>query len=191
MPRLPSIDPDSATGSAADVSRPDSKGAGSVPNMARAMANSPALVRGWLGLTGGPTDGVIRAGVRERLAIATAGYNDRAYCLSAHTFIGPKIAEIDSDELDHARRAESADPHSAARLALSDAIVRHQVAVASKDRAAARGAGVSDVEICEVVGHVAANILTNYFNIVADVENEYPVVEPITAERKPPHESTK
>jgi hypothetical protein len=34
----------------------------------------------------------------------------------------------------------------------------------------------TDAEIGEVVGHLALNVLTNYFNILAEVENDWPVV---------------
>jgi hypothetical protein len=34
---------------------------------------------------------------------------------------------------------------------------------------------VTNVEIAEVVGHVALNVLTNYFNVLADVEIDWPV----------------
>ncbi|WP_084216191.1 hypothetical protein [Pseudonocardia spinosispora] len=35
--------------------------------------------------------------------------------------------------------------------------------------------GVTDTEIAETVGHVALNVLTNYFNVLAAVENDWPV----------------
>jgi hypothetical protein len=35
--------------------------------------------------------------------------------------------------------------------------------------------GVTDAEIAEIVGHVALNVLTNYFNVLADVEIDWPV----------------
>jgi alkylhydroperoxidase family enzyme len=40
----------------------------------------------------------------------------------------------------------------------------------------ARAAGVSDAEIGEVVGHIALNVLTNYFNVLAGVEIDWPTV---------------
>jgi hypothetical protein len=42
----------------------------------------------------------------------------------------------------------------------------------------ARAAGVTDAEIGEVVGHIALNVLTNYFNVLAEVDNDWPVVTP-------------
>ncbi|MFE2611512.1 hypothetical protein ACFXDI_51470 [Streptomyces mirabilis] len=39
---------------------------------------------------------MIPAPVRERLAIATAEYNNCTYCLSAHTYIGARVAKVDA-----------------------------------------------------------------------------------------------
>ncbi|MFE9812794.1 carboxymuconolactone decarboxylase family protein [Streptomyces sp. NPDC005227] len=64
------------------------KSIGSVPNMAKAMANSPALLKGWMALSGALAGGDLPAPVRERLALACAEYNRCTYCLSAHTFLG-------------------------------------------------------------------------------------------------------
>ena len=36
----------------------------------------------------------------------------------------------------------------------------------------------SDAEIAETIGHVALNVLTNYFNNVAHTEIDFPLVEP-------------
>ena len=44
--------------------------------------------------------------------------------------------------------------------------------------AAAREAGLTDAELSDIVGHVALNVLTNYFNKAFDVEVDFPVVEP-------------
>jgi uncharacterized peroxidase-related enzyme len=178
MSTLPQIDPATATGAAGDVLAQVRKTLGAVPNMAKAMANSPALVTGWLALSGALSGGVIPAPVREQLALATAEYNRCEYCLSAHTLVGSKVAKLDAAEIERARHAEASDPHVAALLALSDAIARRRGSVDEAALNDARAAGVSDAEIAEVVGHLALNILTNYFNILADPDNEYPVVRP-------------
>lgn len=39
-----------------------------------------------------------------------------------------------------------------------------------------RDAGGTDEEIAETIGHVALNVLTNYFNKAAGVEIDFPVV---------------
>ena len=140
------------------------------------MANSPALLQGYLALSGAVAGGSLRPAVRERLAIATAQLNGCEYCLSAHTYLGANVARVDTDELDSARRAESADPHVAALLQLSNAIAENAGDVDGVEMAAARGAGVTDEEIGEVVANLALNVMTNYFNVLARVDNDWPVV---------------
>ena len=39
-----------------------------------------------------------------------------------------------------------------------------------------RNAGFSDGEIAEIIAHVALNVFTNYFNIAADVDIDFPKV---------------
>lgn len=171
------VEPETATGAAKDLLDQVQKSLGLVPNMTKVMANSPALLKGYLALSSAVGSGSLPAGVRARLAITTAQLNGCEYCLSAHTFIGGNIAKVDAPELDAARRAESNDPHVAALLRLSNAIAENAGDVDEATIAEARAAGVTDKEIGEVVANLALNILTNYFNVLADVENDWPVIE--------------
>src|SRR5689334_12325825 len=93
------IDPDNATGVAAELLTQVKESLGLIPNMTKVMANSPALLKSYLALSGAVSGGSLPAGVRERLAIATAQLNGCEYCLSAHTFIGGNIAKVDDAEL--------------------------------------------------------------------------------------------
>lgn len=178
MNRIVPLDPATATGPAADLLAQVQQALGVTPTMTRAMATSPALLRAYLQLSGALATGVLPAGVRERLALATAEANGCGYCLSAHTSIGAQIAGVPADELERARSAESADPHIAAILALSDAVLQNAGDVSDAGLAAARAAGVTDAEIGEIVGHIALNVLTNYFNTLSQVEIDWPVVAP-------------
>ena len=173
-----SIEPTDATGEAAVLLTEMQKSIGAVPNMAKAMANSPALLKGYMGLSGALAAGVLPAAVRERLALASAEYNGCSYCLSAHTFLGKNVTKLDAGEIELARHADSANPRVAALLGLADAIARGRGTIEEADIKTAREAGVTDAEIAEVIGNVALNVLTNYFNIVADPDNEFPLVRP-------------
>ena len=176
MSTLPQIDPAAANGEVGELLAQVRKSIGSVPNAVKAMANSPALLKGYMGLSSALTGGVLSPAVRERLALATAEYNRCSYCLSAHTMVAKRVVKIDDDEIARARSADSADPHVAALLALSDAIARGKGSIDETVVKTARAAGVTDAEIAEVIGNLALNILTNYFNIVADTDNEFPFV---------------
>jgi hypothetical protein len=50
--------------------------------------------------------------------------------------------------------------------------------VGDGDVAAAHAAGLTDVQLADIVGHVALNVLTNYFNRAFDVDIDVPVVAP-------------
>jgi uncharacterized peroxidase-related enzyme len=178
MSTLPQIELDDATGEAAALLTEMKKSIGSIPNMAKAMANSPAVLKGYMVLTDALTHGVLPVAVRERLSLAISEYNRCVYCLSAHAFLGKNVAKLDKDEIERARHAESSDPHVAALLALSDAIVRGRGTVDETVIKTARAAGVTDAEIAEVIGTIALTTLTNYFNIVADPDVDFPVVTP-------------
>jgi uncharacterized peroxidase-related enzyme len=175
MSNLPVLDPADATGRAAELLDAANQKFGSLPNSLRAMANSPALLDAYLAMSAKLATGELPAAVRERLSIAIAQYDGCSYCLSAHTYLGGALAKIDADELERARFAKSDDKHTAAVLALADAIVRTKGHVDAETLNAARMNGVTDAEIGEVVGNVALNVLTNYFNVLSDVEIDWPV----------------
>lgn len=176
MTNFAPVEPETATGKAAELLAQVQKSLGLTPNMTKVMANSPALLESYLALSGAVAGGALKPAVRERLAIATAQLNGCEYCLSAHTYIGANIAKVDAAELESARRAESDDAHVAALLQLSNTIAENAGDVNDVELKTAREAGVTDEEIGEVVANLALNILTNYFNVLANVENDWPVV---------------
>jgi len=176
MTNFAPIEPETATGQAAELLTQVKNALGLIPNMTKVMANSPALLTAFLTLSGAVGGGVLPAGVRERLAISTAQLNGCEYCLSAHTYIGANIAKVDTAELDAARTAHSDDPNIAALLRLSNEIAENNGDVSRDGLRAARAHGVTDEEIGEVVANIALNVLTNYFNLLADVDNDWPVV---------------
>ena len=59
---------------------------------------------------------------------------------------------------------------------MSNAIAENAGDVDEADVAAARLGGVTEEEIGELVANLALNILTNYFNVLAKVDNDWPVV---------------
>ncbi|ATO68869.1 MULTISPECIES: carboxymuconolactone decarboxylase family protein [Mycobacteriaceae] len=170
------VEPEAATGRAAELLAQVHKSLGLTPNMTKVMASSPTLLQAYLALSGAVAGGVLSPAVRERLAIATAELNGCEYCLSAHTYIGANIAKLDSDELAKAREGDSKDAHVAALLKLSNTIAANAGDVDETEVKAAREAGATEEEIGEVVANLALNILTNYFNVLAHVDNDWPVV---------------
>ena len=79
MANFAPVNPDSATGKAAELLAQVQKSLGLTPNMTKVMANSPTLLKSYLALSGAVSGGALPAGVRERLAISTAELNGCEY----------------------------------------------------------------------------------------------------------------
>jgi uncharacterized peroxidase-related enzyme len=176
MTRLKAISPDEATGKTKELFNAIQGKLGLVPNMMRTMGNSPALLEGYLNLSGALSHGKLGAKTGELLALAISEKNDCDYCLSAHTFIGEKLLHIDANTLQNARNANAADAKTDAILKFANVLVNKQGLVSDADVDTIKAAGLTDGEIGEIVGHVALNVLTNYFNNTANTSIDFPVV---------------
>jgi len=174
MTRLPLIDPNAPGDAKATLDAVNAQ-LKMVPNLFRLAANSPAALNALVAMEGALGKGALRARVREQLAIAVAQENGCDYCLSAHTAIG-KMFGLSESQLADARAFKADDAKVDAILTLAVQIVRERGAVNAAELAAAKAAGVTDAEIVEIVAGVALNIFTNYLNIAADTEIDFPVL---------------
>jgi uncharacterized peroxidase-related enzyme len=177
MTRLPAIDPQTATGKTKTLLDAVQKKLGRVPNLMRTLANAPAALEGYLGLSATLGTGTLNAKEREQLALAVAEANLCDYCLSAHTAIGGMVG-LSTDEVAKARQATARDPKTTALLKLARSIVVNRGDIPDTDLAAARAAGLTDGEIVEATANVALNIFTNYVNHVAQTVVDFPAVAP-------------
>lgn len=87
---------------------------GVVPNLFRVFAQSPAALGGLLGLVGANSK-MLDVKTRERIAIAVAQVNGCDYCLSAHTYIGTKLAKITPEDAALNRKGASTDAKAGGR----------------------------------------------------------------------------
>jgi uncharacterized peroxidase-related enzyme len=149
---------------------------GSVPNLFRLTATSPATLDGYLGLNRALANGSLDAATRERIALAVAEVNGCRYCLAAHAYLGKHLARLDDAEIEANRAATSADPKAAAAVAFAAAVALRRGAVDDAELATVRSAGYSDAQLLEIVGHVALNTLTNYINEVFKTDIDFPAV---------------
>lgn len=148
---------------------------GSVPNMFKTLAQSPAMLEGYLNFTGALSKGKLSGQLREQLALTVAGANDCEYCASAHTAIG-KMVKIEESELRQNLAGKSGNAKTQAALTFAKRVVETKGHVLDADLKAVRDAGYDDGDIAEIVGAVSVNILTNYFNSVAATSIDFPVV---------------
>ncbi|ESQ91873.1 carboxymuconolactone decarboxylase family protein [Asticcacaulis benevestitus] len=149
---------------------------GVVPNLFRLVANSPAALEGYLGMSGALAKGALPAQTRERIALAVAQINGCDYCLSAHTYLGANLAHLDEAEMLANRRGGSTDPKADAAVRFAVKVADSRGHVADDDVRAVKLAGYDDAQVIEIVQHVALNTWTNYINNVAGTEIDFPVV---------------
>jgi uncharacterized peroxidase-related enzyme len=149
---------------------------GVVPNLFRLVANSPAALQGYLGLSGALGKGALPAATRERIALAVAEINGCDYCLSAHTYLGKNLAKLDEAEIAANRKGASNDPKADAAVRFAARVARERGHVNDEDLRAVKLAGYDDAQVIEIVQHVALNTWTNYINTVAETDIDFPVV---------------
>jgi uncharacterized peroxidase-related enzyme len=175
MDRLKAIQPETATGRARELLDAVQAELKITPNMTRVMANSPAVLSGYLSFSGALGGGTLDAKLREQIALEVGEQNACQYCVSAHTAIG-KMTGLTDSEIESAREARSAVAKNEAALQFARTIVAKQGRIADADLSAARSAGFTDGEVAEIIAHVALNIFTNYFNNAAGVEVDFPKI---------------
>lgn len=154
---------------------------GSVPNLFRLIANSPAALEGFLSLSGALAKGSLPAATRERIALAVAELNGCGYCLAAHSYIGANMAKLAPAEIEANRRGHSTDPKADAAVRFAVHVVTARGHVSDEQVKAVRLAGYSDAQVVEIILHVAMNTLTNYANEVAQTVVDFPAAEALVA----------
>jgi len=149
---------------------------GSVPNLFRLVATSPAALEGHLGMFGALSKGRLPAATRERIALAVAQLNGCGYCLSAHAYLGATLAKLSAEEIAANRRGRSTDPRADAAVRFAAAVAQARGRVSDAELAEVRAAGYDDGQVVEIVQHVAFNTWTNLLNELARTEIDFPQV---------------
>ena len=174
IPTLPSIA--AAPAASQPLLEAVQKQVGSVPNLFRVVANSPAALEGYLAMSGALAKGALPAATRERIALAVAEVNGCNYCLAAHSLFGKNLAKLDDAEIAANRAGGSNDAKADAAVRFAVRIARERGHVGEAALQAVRAAGYSDAQLVEIVQHVALNTWTNYLNEVAATEIDFPPV---------------
>ena len=171
MTRLPLIDPDTATGSVRETLDELTSRKTELGPMVRGMANSNAVLRGYVELSRAMKRSHLDRRVSERVSLAVQEWLGCDYCIAAHT-TAARAAGVDDAEIHLARNGTSSDPRIAALVALGLQVAVAPGSVTDEDIVDLRGRGWRDEQIADVVGLVALNVLTGAFNLVAGIHPE-------------------
>jgi AhpD family alkylhydroperoxidase len=136
--------------------------------MTRAMANAPALLRGYRDLTRAMKRGHIDRRITERINLAVHEWLSCDYCLVAHTRAARQLG-VPEDEIQLARRGTSRDPAIAAIVAFAQQVLAGPAEIDDADVERLRSHGYRDEQIAEVAGLVSLQLLTGAFNLIADI----------------------
>lgn len=180
MQRIRSIEPKHAQGRAEELLATVERAFGVVPNAAKVMANSPAVLESFLALSTAMSGVAIGGKLHHQVKLATSETNACSYCTSILCAIGPK-AGLTSSDLVEGRSAEAKDARSDAALKFAKAVMETKGKVNDDDLRAVRKAGFDDAEIVEIVASVVVGCFTNFLNNVAETTLDIPEATSLAA----------
>lgn len=170
MSRLATIDPAQASGETRELLDAVQHMFGFIPNGVRALASSTAALKACLvaarALAGGQLDPELRA----QIAIGIAEATECGYCLDGHCYMAKHVEHLSDEAIQESRQFSSSNHRVDAALTFARAVVDREGSVSDADVEQVRAAGYSDGEIAEIVVCVGLNLLTSFFNKVANTE---------------------
>lgn len=169
MTRFPSLTPDTAQGAARSLLGDLVARHGEIGAMVATMANSPAVLGGYLDLNRAMKRSKLPRHITERISLAVQQRQGCALCLAAHISAARAAGVIDS-EIAEAREGTSADPAIAAIVAFGLQVYAAPATITDDQITGLRRYGYTDRQIIDVVGIVAINVLTGAFNLVAGLQ---------------------
>jgi uncharacterized peroxidase-related enzyme len=175
MARLTRISPETVSGRARGLLDTVKAKLGLVPNMTRAMANSPAALDDYLQLSRALGEGVLSDRVRKQIALAVAQANGYDYGLAAHSAVG-RMVGLTADQIRDCRLGNAVDPKADALIRFALKVLDARGRVDDTDLEAVRRAGFDNAAIAEVVANAALHVFTNSFNRMAGTVLGFPAV---------------
>lgn len=140
---------------------------GFAPNVVGAMAESPALLRGYSDLSAAYEGGSFSPVEREIINMVISSLNGSAYCIAAHTAWGEK-AGVAPDVLE-ALRAEKPlkDTRLEALRVFVIAVMKKMGRVDARDLDAFYKVGFTKGHVLEVILGLSLSTISNYVNHIA------------------------
>lgn len=180
MQRLNSVNPQLAQGRTKELLDTVQQAFGMVPNTARVMANSPAVLDSFLVFSTAMGAAGIGAKLHNQLKLTTSETNSCSYCTSILSAVAPS-AGLSADDILAGRTGHSEDRRIKAALAFANDVLESRGKVSNQQLTAVRDAGFGDSEIVEIVASVVLGCFTNFLNNVADTDLDIPKAEPVEA----------
>ena len=180
MQRLNSVNPELAEGRTKELLDTVQQAFGVIPNTAKVMANSPAVLESFLAFSQAMGQSAIGEKLHNQVKLSTSESNSCNYCTSLLSAVGPS-AGLTADDILAGRTATAEDRRTDAALKFAEAVLENRGKVSSEQLEAVREVGFNDAEIVEIVTSVVLGCFGNFLNNVADTELDFPQAEPVHA----------
>ena len=180
MQRLNSVNPELADGHTKELLDTVQQAFGLVPNTAKVMANSPAVLESFLSFSQAMGKTAIGEKLHNQVKLSTSESNSCDYCTSILSAVAPN-AGLTAEDILAGRTGSSEDHHTDAALKFAAAVLENRGKVNAEQLEAVREAGFKDTEIVEIVASVVLGCFTNFLNNVAGTELDIPQAEPVAA----------
>jgi uncharacterized peroxidase-related enzyme len=175
MSRLHTVNPNDATGPAAELFKLIRKSVGKVPNaFATIGTHSPALLGQVLSTNAVLAKGALSARELEAINLAVSEATGCDYCVAAHTITG-KMAGYTFEQTRKLRAGgydEDASIDALLQFALR--LVKTTGTLPAETIDALRTAGYDDGQIVDAIGAVSAILFTNMINRANDTTLDFP-----------------
>lgn len=173
MPRLREIDYEDATGQIKEAYDEVKTEAGAVPNLFKALANSPVTLQAYLTLEKLLGKGKLTETEREIVRLVVSTYNNCDYCRAVHTETA-KMNGLSEEKIIDLCQRKFDNPKYAALSAFTWSTLETKGYVKNTCIAKFRDAGYTDENIAEVVALIAQKTLSNYLNHINETEIDFP-----------------
>ena len=180
MQRLKSVNPHVAQGRTKELLDTVQQAFGVIPNTARVMANSPAVLDSFLAFSTAMGGAQIGPMLHNQVKLTTSETNSCDYCTSILSAVAPS-AGLSAADILAGRTGQTEDRRTKAALTFAHSVLESRGKVSDQQLTAVREAGFSDADIVEIVASVVLGCLTNFLNNVADTELDIPKAEPVDA----------
>ncbi|MGJ8629337.1 MAG: carboxymuconolactone decarboxylase family protein [Sulfitobacter sp.] len=182
MPRISPVALITATGETRNYLDAVNAKIGKVPNFFATAAHAPKIASAFGAFNAALGQTRLTAAEREAIALSQAAFHGCPYCSAAHTAIA-KGAGVDAAEATRNLSGQSDTAKTQAVIDFASAILNGRGTVSDGAVTAFRAAGYDDGHIIEVVAVITANTFTNFTNLLAMTEVDFPPVAlPVAAE---------
>ena len=178
MSRVLPVQPEEAPGPSKDLLAAAGRAFGMVPNATRVMAQSPAVLEGFLALSTALGKAGIGDKLHTQIKLAASEANGSTYCTSILCAVGSR-AGLTAADLIEGRSARAADGRTDAALKFAAEVLQTRGKVTDDDLRAVRAAGFDDAAIVEIVASVVLGCYTNFLNNVAETPVDIPAAGPL------------